>query len=188
MDDWLAHLPADGVREMCAWERFCAFAREPERRAVALDCRMTIAGVIYEVDPEFAGETVVVWWGLFDQELWVEFGEQRSGPFLPVGGPIPLHRYRKHRKSRREANADRVDDLAKRLVLPRATLTGEADVIMTAVGPQPVVPVRPFHGPDPFGELAFATPLARPAGPSPTRSGCRSPGCRTRTAPSSTPC
>lgn len=160
MDDWLAHLPADGVREMCAWERFCAFAREPERRAVALDCRMTIAGVIYEVDPEFAGETVVVWWGLFDQELWVEFGEQRSGPFLPVGGPIPLHRYRKHRKSRREANADRVDDLAKRLVLPRAALTGEADVIMTAVGPQPVVPVRPFHGPDPFGELAFATPLA----------------------------
>ncbi len=34
---------------------------------------MTIAGVTYEVDPEFAGETVVVWWGLFDQELWVEF-------------------------------------------------------------------------------------------------------------------
>ena len=160
MEDWLAHLPADGVREMCAWERFCAFAREPERRAVALDCRMTIAGVTYEVDPEFAGETVVVWWGLFDQELWVEFGEQRSGPFLPVGGPIPLHRYRKHRKSRREANADRVDDLAKRLVLPRAALTGDADVVMTAIGPQPVVPVRPFRGPDPFGELAFATPLA----------------------------
>ena len=30
-----SHLPADGVRQMCAWERFCAFAREPERRRSA---------------------------------------------------------------------------------------------------------------------------------------------------------
>ena len=71
-DDWLANLPSDGVRAMCRWERFCAFAREPERRSVGLDCRLTVAGVAYEVDPELAGETVVVWWGLFDQELFVE--------------------------------------------------------------------------------------------------------------------
>ena len=108
IDDWLAHLPADGVRQMCAWERFCAFAREPERRLVGIDCRLTVAGVAYEVDAELAGETVVVWWGLFDQELWVEHGEERFGPFRPVGGPIPLHRYRKHRKSRREVRADQV--------------------------------------------------------------------------------
>ena len=36
--------PADGVRAMCAWERFCAFAREPERRSVGIDCRLTVAG------------------------------------------------------------------------------------------------------------------------------------------------
>src|SRR5271167_5206716 len=23
IDDWLGHLPAEGVRQMCAWERFC---------------------------------------------------------------------------------------------------------------------------------------------------------------------
>ena len=57
---------------MCRWERFCTFAREPERRSIGLDCRLTVAGVAYEVDPEFAGETVMVWWGLFDQELFVE--------------------------------------------------------------------------------------------------------------------
>jgi hypothetical protein len=28
IDDWLAHLPAEGIRQMCAWERFCMFARE----------------------------------------------------------------------------------------------------------------------------------------------------------------
>lgn len=26
-DDWLTHLPADGLRAMCAWERFCAGPR-----------------------------------------------------------------------------------------------------------------------------------------------------------------
>lgn len=160
IDDWLAHLPTDGVREMCAWARFCAFAREPERRVVAVDCRLTVAGVAYEVDPEFAGETVVVWWGLFDQELWVEFEGERSGPYLPAGGPIPLHRYRKHRKSRREVRADQVEALAGRLSLPRAALSGEADVVMTSSRPAAVTSVRPFRDPDPFHELAFANPLA----------------------------
>ena len=51
---------------MCAWERFCKFAREPERRKVGGDARITVEGVVYEVDPELAGETVVLWWGLFD--------------------------------------------------------------------------------------------------------------------------
>ncbi len=163
IDDWLAHLPADGVQQMCAWERFCAFAREPERRLVGIDCRLTVAGVTYEVDAELAGETVVVWWGLFDQELWVEHGEERRGPFLPAGGPIPLHRYRKHRKSRREVRADQVGALAGKLILPRAALSGEDGVVMTGADRQAgsaAVPVRPFRDPDPFHELGFASPIA----------------------------
>jgi len=163
IDDWLAHLPADGVRQMCAWERFCAFAREPERRLVGIDCRLTAAGVTYEVDAELAGEMVVVWWGLFDQELWVEHGDERLGPFRPVGGPIPLHRYRKHRKSRHEVRADQVAALAGKLALPRAALSGENAVVMTGM-PREVdaaaIPVRPFQDPDPFRELVFATPIA----------------------------
>jgi len=163
LDDWLTHLPADGVRQMCAWERFCAFAREPERRLVGLDCRLTVAGATYEVDPELAGETVVVWWGLFDQELWVEHGEERRGPFRPVGGAVPLHRYRKHRKSRQEVRADQVASLAGKLVLPRAALSGEDGVVMSGVVAAELpgdVPVRPFHDPDPFHELGFASPIA----------------------------
>ena len=163
VDDWLAHLPADGVRQMCAWERFCAFAREPERRLVGIDCRLTVAGVTYEVDAELAGETVVVWWGLFDQELWVEHGDERMGPFRPVGGPIPLHRYRKHRKSRHEVRADQVAALAAKLALPRAALSGENAVVMTNIRREidaTAIPVRPFQGPDPFHELVFANPIA----------------------------
>jgi hypothetical protein len=158
LDDWLAHLPADGVRQMCTWERFCAFAREPERREVDITCRLTVAGVTYEVDPELAGETVVVWWGLFDQELWAERGEERFGPFQPIGGPIPLHRYRKHRKSNREIRADKVAQLADKLVLPRAAVSGEDGVV--EVRAAVVVPVRPFRDPDPFQEFAFISPLA----------------------------
>jgi hypothetical protein len=162
IEDWLAHLPEGGVKAMCTWERFCAFSREPERRAVGIDCRMTVAGVLYEVDAELAGETVVVWWGLFDQQLWVEQGEQRWGPYHPVGGPVPLHRYRKHRRSRREARADKVGALAAKLSLPRSALSGEDDVVMVgaALGAAGPVPVRPFVDPDPFHELTFPTPLA----------------------------
>ncbi len=158
LDDWLAHLPPDGIRAMCAWERFCAFAREPERRAVGIDCRLTVAGVAYEVDSEPAGETVVVWWGLFDQELWVEHREERFGPYHPVGGPVPLHRYRRHRKSRQEVRADRVGELAPLLALPRAALSGEEDVVLVGTRPEPV-PVQPFRDPDPFPQLVFPSPL-----------------------------
>jgi hypothetical protein len=146
-----------------AWERFCAFAREPERRLVGIDCRLTVAGVTYEVDAEFAGETVVVWWGLFDQELWVEHGEERMGPFRPAGGAIPLHRYRKHRKSRQEVRADQVAALASKLALPRAALSGENAVVMTGIRREvdvAAVPVRPFQDPDPFHELVFANTIA----------------------------
>ena len=58
MEDWVRQLPPAGLRAMCSWERFCAFAREPERRKVGVDARVTVDGVAYEVDPNLAGETV----------------------------------------------------------------------------------------------------------------------------------
>ena len=99
IQDWLENLPPSGVHEMCNWHRFCTFAREPERRKVGGDARVAVDGVAYEVDPELAGETVVLWWGLFDNELYVEHGDKRSGPYYPIGGPILLHRYRAHKSA-----------------------------------------------------------------------------------------
>lgn len=63
IEDWLRHLPPNGVRAMCSWERFCAFAREPERRTVAGDATVSVEGATYEVEPELAGETVTLLWG-----------------------------------------------------------------------------------------------------------------------------
>jgi hypothetical protein len=44
---------------MCTWEQFCRFAREPERRKVGIDARVTVEGTAYEVEPDLAGETVL---------------------------------------------------------------------------------------------------------------------------------
>ena len=110
--DWLANLPPEGLREMCTWEQFCRFAREPERRKVGVDARVTVAGTAYEVDPQLAGEVVLLLWGLFDDALYVEYEGERSGPYSPVSGPIPLHRYRAFKRGKREERADRIRQVA----------------------------------------------------------------------------
>ncbi len=154
-DDWLRNLPEAGVRAMCAWERYCAFAREPERRLVASDARISVDGIAYEVDPDLAGETVLLWWGLFDRDLYVEHGERRFGPYAPVGGPIPLHRYRSHKKTRGEERADRIAALADRLGLPRAALEGNPDIAVPSTLGHREISRVPFADPDPYREITF---------------------------------
>jgi hypothetical protein len=161
VEDWLKHLPATGLRSMCSWERFCTFAREPERRKVDGCARVSVQGVAYEVDPDLAGETVILWWGLFDNELYVEKGDQRYGPYLPVDGPIPLHRYRKFKKSQTSERADRIAALAQRLVLPRSALEGNREIqFLTPSVPIPSPAVIPFQDRDPFQEFTYPSVLA----------------------------
>jgi hypothetical protein len=157
VDDWLQHLPAEGLREMCSWERFCTFAREPERRKVGPDARLSIAGVRYEVDPDLAEETVLVWFGLFDDHLYVEYHERRFGPYRPVDGPILLHHYRQRKKTRTQERADRIELLAETLVLPRAALHESAFLATTVASEE--LPRQPFVDPDPFHDLVFPNAL-----------------------------
>jgi hypothetical protein len=157
LEDWLANLPPSGVRAMCSWERFCTFAREPEKRKVGGDARVSVAGVSYEVDPDLAGETVMLWWGLFDQDLYVEYGERRYGPYTPVGGPIPLGRYRRFKKTAYEKRAERIEALAAKLNLPQAALHGPHALDLPVDAPAP--PVQLFNDPDPFQELTYPSAL-----------------------------
>lgn len=157
-EDWLANLPAAGIQTMCTWERYCAFAREPERRKVAGDARIQVDGAYYEVDPGLAGETVVLWWGLFDPELFVEFGEKRFGPYRPSGGPIPLHGYRKPRQSQVQQRADRIEDLAAKIAVPRTALSGVHDPLARTADVLKF-PARPFEDPDPYGQFAYTDRL-----------------------------
>jgi hypothetical protein len=119
MEDWQLHLPPEGLREMCSWERCCTCARAPAPRKVAVDAHVSVAGVRYEVDPDLAGETVIVWFGLYDDQLYVEHGERRDGPYAPSGGPIPRPHYRRFKKTRSQQRADRIEGLAADLAVPR---------------------------------------------------------------------
>jgi hypothetical protein len=157
LEDWLQHLPTEGMREMCSWERFCTFAREPEARKVASDARVSVAGVCYEVDPDLAGEMVTVWFGLYDDRLFVEHGNRRYGPYAPISGPIPLHRYRRFKKTPREQRVDRIEAPAEQLVLPRAALSDAPTLSSMRAGFEPIT--QPFADPDPFHELAFPSVL-----------------------------
>lgn len=160
MEDWLANIPKSGLRAMCSWERFCTFAREPQQRKVGGDARVSVEGVAYEVEPDLAGETVILWWGLFDNELYVEWNEKKYGPFHPVDGPIPLHKYRSFKKTRNQERADRIESLAKKLDLPRAALTGNADLrLVDELVEKLTLPMTPFQDPDPYQEFTYATPL-----------------------------
>lgn len=157
MEDWVQHLPSEGLREMCSWERFCTFARESETRKVAIDARVSFSGVRYEVDPNLAGETVTLWLGLYDDQLFVEHSERRYGPYAPIGGPIPLHRYRSFKKTPTQKRADRIGGLAEELSLPRAALS-EAPRLAASLSTVEVAK-QPFADPDPFHELAFASAI-----------------------------
>jgi hypothetical protein len=158
MEDWLENLPSSGVRAVCSWERFSTFAREPERRKVGSDARVSVAGVKYEVDPDLAGETVILWWGIFDNELYVEHEDKRFGPYAPVGGPIPLYRYRAFKKTPTQQRADRIEALAEQLALPRAALAGTPHAALLIR--DTAVPVTMFTDPDPFQEFAYTNTLA----------------------------
>lgn len=159
IDDWLTNHPAEGIREMCSWERFCTFAREPERRKVGIDARVGIDGTTYEVAPELAGETVILLWGLFDNDLYAEYQGERFGPFYPISGPIPLHRYRKFKKSKADERADRIEQLAARIDLPIAALTGEQGVTLIAADIAGSIPVQPFE-PVPASDICFPNVVA----------------------------
>ena len=153
IEDWLTNLPAQGLRAMCTWERYCTFAREPERRKVDDDARVTVSGTEYEVDVELAGEDAVLWWGLFDQELYIEHGDKRFGPYLPVGGPIPLHKFRTFKKSTSQTRADRIEALASKLSVPRAAMEAHPD--MRGFNDPVHVPTQAFVDPDPFQQLTY---------------------------------
>jgi len=171
LDDWLANLPPAGFREMCSWDQFCRFAREPERRLVGPDARVSVDGTAYEVDPGLSGETVLLLWGLFDNELYVEYEGERSGPYAPVSGPIPLGRYRSFKKTAADEKADRIRQLADQLGLPIAALSGELDIhLATPTRSEADLPRQPFHAEiaeDQFpnritAKLAIADEIARP--------------------------
>jgi uncharacterized protein (DUF2164 family) len=122
---WRDYLPTNGYRQMCSWEKFCQFVREPETRLVGSDACVSIDGVAYQLISDMAGNEVILLHGLLDNELYVEFNEQKMGPFYPSSGPIPLNSYRKHPKTKTEKLADDIFSLAQSISIPLSVMTGK---------------------------------------------------------------
>ncbi|HRH45811.1 MAG TPA: IS481 family transposase [Pyrinomonadaceae bacterium] len=156
--DWLKHPPPEGIREMCSWERFCTFAREPETRFVDNTARVSVDGVSYEVDADLAENTVTLWWGLFDNQLFVEFNDQKFGPYQPVGGLVSLHQFRKHKKTKNDERTELIAELSQKLELPHSALTNYPDLSFanlegeeSQTQPSKIA----FSDPDPFQEFIY---------------------------------
>jgi hypothetical protein len=100
---------------------------------------------------------VVLWWGLFDNELYVEKERQRYGLFYPIDGPILLHWYRKFKKTKTEECADKVATLAKELGLPRVALEQNADLLFL-INKCPIMGpvITPFNDLDRFQEFTYS--------------------------------
>ncbi|BCU92700.1 hypothetical protein KD5_41390 (plasmid) [Yersinia pseudotuberculosis] len=49
--------------------------------------RIMAEGTAYEVEPD----SVLLLWGLFDNELHVEFEGEWTGPYYPISGPTLLN-------------------------------------------------------------------------------------------------
>lgn len=131
---------------MCSWEQYCRFAREPESRKVGIEARVTIDGTVWEVEPDMAGETVILLWGLFDNEMYVEFADETWVPYYPVSGPVPLHRYRTFRRGKAAERAARIHALARQLNIPISALSGSDLRVVNADIQQRIdeLPHQPF--------------------------------------------
>lgn len=158
--DWLKHLPSDGFQEMCSWERFCTFAREPEQRKVDSEACVSVDGISYQVAYEMAGQEVTLLWGLFDNELFVEFNHEKQGPFYPSEGPIPLGTFRKPKKTSTEIRADYIGELAQQISIPRSALSGKKESTKALLNEAKVLRLEsprsiPFKDSDPFEQALF---------------------------------
>lgn len=153
---WLQNHPPAGLREMCTWERFSTFAREPARRTVDAHARVGLDNVSYEVEPNLAGQEVTIWRGLFDNQIFVENDDDRFGPYNPVGVPLPFGQFRKFKKGYVEENADHIMTLANKLDLPRSALLGNSDLVFENQAlPKVEIVTVPFQDPDPYQEFSY---------------------------------
>ena len=142
---------------MCTWDRFCTFAREPERRKVRSEAKVSVNGILYDVDPELVGRDVILWFGIFDNQLYVELGDKKYGPYKPSSGPIPLKRFRSFKKTMAEKRADDIEELSKIIHLPITTLTTDSRSKRELLRKLPDNSlIIEFDDPDPFNEIYFS--------------------------------
>ena len=140
---------------MCSWERFTALAREPETRTAGTDARVQVNGQIYQLAPELAGQRLIVYWGLFDNEIFAEYEGKKYGPFCLAEPALPFGKFRPFKKTKEEERADHIAETAQKIVLPRSALSGKKEDEL--IKPMLEIPSVPFVDLDPYEEINFVS-------------------------------
>lgn len=124
IEAWFSGLPTAGLRQLCTWETYCTFAREPEFRTVGLDGRISLDNQTYKVTAELIGERVEVWKGVFDTGIYVQDkAGTLHGPFELQDGAIAFGTYRRWRKTARDKAIEKIEQMAADIAIPRETMT-----------------------------------------------------------------
>lgn len=144
MHDWLTHLPAEGVRARCTWERFCRFAREPEQRKVGPDARVSIDGALYEVVPDMAGECRHAAGGPVRRRAVRRVRRKTQRTLSADLRADPAASLPRLQAGKVAETADRIRALAEQLQLPISALAGSDVRMADASAPIPV-PTQPFE-------------------------------------------
>ncbi len=159
MEDWVANISPEGIRDMCSWSRFASLAREPLKRTVSSDCTISLDGIFYSVDSELIGKTVIVWSGLLENDVFVECNGEHFGPFQPIGAPLELNKYKTYKKTEIQRMQERIEKMSRELTIPRenmATIHTVANPNLFKLKNLPLR-TRPFEDPDPFHEIRFSS-------------------------------
>ena len=161
MESWINSLPDQGFRQMCDWDRFTFLAREPRDRKVGNDFKLSFDGLEYVVNPELAGQEVKVLVGIFENDIYLEYGGEKFGPYAPANGVIPFNQFRSAKQTRAEKCRKRIEKLAEVITMPQSGFTSSLyKVVPIAEDILKKIPHRPFDGLDPYEERKFSSDIS----------------------------
>lgn len=162
MESWKKNLPENGFKEMCSWERFAMLTREPKRRKVGTDAKISFDGREYIVSPELIGMEVTVWDGVFDSDIYVEYHGEKFGPYRISNGVIPFNTFRTAKQTQAEKTRRHIEKIAQEIQVPKEIFQyginnsnhSEEKTIKN------VIPRQAFVDPDPLEQIRFLNEIS----------------------------
>lgn len=162
IETWAKNLPENGYMEMCPWDRFTMLARQPKRRKVGNDAKVSFDGREYMVSPELIGSEVTVWIGGFDSDIYVEHNGEKFGPYQICNGVIPFNSFRTAKQTQAEKTRRHIEKIAQEIQVPK-------DVFQYGLKPlndieekitRNDIPRQKFIDPDPLEQIRFTNEIS----------------------------
>lgn len=158
---WKISLPKGVDLTMCTYEHYQTLLREPLERKVRSDASIQVNNQFYQLDSNFAGDTVIALITLNINEIYIEHNGNEYGPFFPCSPATEFGNYNHHRKSHKEEVADNVIEFSKSIDLNINTTSSVMHNTAQNVGVRFTSPVKIFSS-QVEAKLAIAKYLGKP--------------------------